>query len=89
MVLLALSAAAAILLFVGIKSKTSTGAPLQWQELSDSDISYWLENDSGELNSYDIAEVYQDVSLEPEFASDEELNDYLNEIDLEQIISEY
>ncbi len=87
-VIISLTAAASLLLFFGIKNMDSSAEDIQWADLNDTEISNWFESDPSALDSYDIAEVYHDVDLENSYVTDEELNDYLNDIDVEQLILE-
>jgi len=83
-----MTAAASILLFVGLKYMNTGNDELRWEDLDTAEISSWLESDASVLNPYDIAEVYQEVELEPSYASDAEIEAYLNEVELEEILIE-
>ena len=61
---------------------------MDWNELEQAEIRSWIESDLAELNAYDIAESYPDVDLDGSYLSNEELNAYLNEIELDQILYE-
>ena len=83
-----MTAAASILLFFGVKYISPNQSSLEWEDLEQSEISSWIESDMAELNAYDIAEAYPDVELNAPTISNEELNAYLNQIELDQILYE-
>ena len=83
-----MAAAASILLFFGVKYMNTQQTTLDWEDLEQVEISSWIESDLAELNAYDIAEAYPDVELSATQISNEELNAYLNEIELDQILYE-
>ncbi|MGA9269343.1 MAG: hypothetical protein WBV45_01890 [Lutimonas sp.] len=83
-----MAAAASILLFFGVKYMDTNQSTLDWDDLEQAEISSWIESDFAELNTYDIAEAYPDVELNPSMISNEELNSYLNEIELDEILYE-
>lgn len=83
-----MAAAASILLFFGVKYTNTNQSPLEWEDLEHAEISSWIESDLVELNALDIAEAYPDVELNGSVINNEDLNAYLNEIDLDQILYE-
>lgn len=83
-----MAAAATILLFFGVKYMSTSEKALDWEDLEQAEISSWIESDLTDLNAYDIAEAYPDVELDASLISNEELNAYLNEIELDQILYE-
>ena len=83
-----MTAAASILLFFGVKYSITNQSVMGWEDLEQAELSYWIESDLSELNEYDIAEAYPDVELNAPTISNEELNAYLNEIELDQILYE-
>lgn len=83
-----LAAAASILLFFGVKYTDTNQTTLDWADLEQEEISSWIESDLVELNAYDIAEAYPEVELNAPNLSNEELNAYLNETELDQILYE-
>ena len=83
-----MAAAASILLFFGINYLNTDQPGLEWEDLDNAEISFWIENDLSEINAYDIAEAYPDVELDEAPFSNDELNAYLNEIELDQILYE-
>ena len=54
----------------------------------DEEFIYWIEADLADPNSYEIAEAFNDVELEHVFFYEEELGDYLNSVDIENLILE-
>ena len=83
-----MAAAASVMLFFGVKYMNTEQNSLEWKNLDDREISSWIESDLTELNAYDIAEAYQEVELEVSVPANSELDEYLNEIDLNQILIE-
>jgi len=83
---LSLAVAASFLLFFGSKLFTINDKPLELSEINESEIENWIDADLVSFNAYEIAEAFSDVDLENEIYSDEEVADYLNTIDIEQII---
>jgi hypothetical protein len=83
-----MAAAASILLFFGLNNLNQDQPGLEWEDLDNAEISFWIENDLSELNAYDIAEAYPDVELDETPFSNDELNAYLNDIELDQILYE-
>jgi hypothetical protein len=83
-----LAAAASILLFFGVKYMDTNQTTLDWTDLEQEEIGSWIESDLMELNAFEIAEAYPDVELNAPNLSNEELNAYLNETELEQILYE-
>ena len=83
-----LAAAASILLIFGLKYMDINQKTLDWNDLDQEEISSWIESDLVELNAYDIAEAYPEVELNVPNLSNEELNAYLNETELDQILYE-
>lgn len=83
-----MTAAASILLLFGVKYISPNQSSLQWEDLEQTEISSWIESDLAELNAYDIADAYPDVELNATIISNEELNAYLNQIELDQILYE-
>jgi len=83
-----LSIAASLLLFIGLRFFTSDNAQMELTELSNTDIENWIDADLISFSSYDIAEAYNDVNLENEMYSDEEIDVYIDNIDIENILLE-
>ena len=82
-----LSIAASILLFFGIQYMNTNKNNNQLL-LQDQEIANWIEADLIHFNSNEIAEAFSDIELENPLYTDEEVFDYLNEIDIENIIIE-
>lgn len=83
-----MAAAASVFLFFGIQYMKTDEPGLQWDELDQAELSTWIESDLAELNAYEIAEAYPDVELSTSTLSNDELDAYLNEIELDQILYE-
>lgn len=86
--IISMAIAASVLLFFGIQYNYMTPPSSTELSLQEEDISNWIEMDLVELNSYDIAEAYDDIELDEISYTDEELYHYLNDVDLESIILE-
>lgn len=84
-----LAAAASILLFFGIKYQYTEPAELQWSSLEPDEISLWVESDLAAMNYEDIAEVYQELDLEVPVPDETDLDEYLRQVDLDEILDEY
>ena len=86
--ILSLSIAASILLFFGL-NYMNTGEDIKDQLVfQDEDFINWIESDLADPNSYEIAEAFNDVELEHVLFSEEEVGDYLNSVDIENLILE-
>lgn len=83
-----IAAAASILLFVGVNYTSNDASKLDWNELNQSEIVSWIESDLSGLDAYDLAEAYPEAELSETTISNEELNTYLNEIELDDILYE-
>lgn len=83
-----MAAAASIMLFFGVKYMNTGQNQMEWKNLDQDEISFWIESDLNDLNAYDIAEAYQEVELYVPVPENSELYDYLNEIDLDQVLIE-
>ncbi len=78
-------AIAASLLLMIVLNNNSDGYTIE--DLAASDIEEWLEDDLISFDSYEIAEVYHDVSLENEFSTDDlEVLNYVNGTDIESVL---
>lgn len=63
------------------------GTSFAFENVAASDIEQWIEDDLISLDSDQIAEVYNDVTLEDEFSSDDlEVLDYINGTDIESVL---
>ena len=83
-----IAAAASILLFFGVNYTSNDASKLDWNELDQSEIVSWIESDLSGLDAYDLAEAYPEAELSETTISNEELNAYLNEIELDDILYE-
>ena len=83
-----IAAAASVLLFFGINYTSNDASKLDWNELDQSEIVSWIESDLSGLDAYDLAEAYPETELSETTISNEELNAYLNEIELDEILYE-
>lgn len=84
-----MAAAASILLFFGIKYLNTESEGLQWSSLDQGELSLWIESDMSGISTEDIAEAYQEVELEVSIPEGTELDEYLRNADLDQILDEY
>ncbi len=83
-----LAVAASLLLFIVVNYNSKT---ISFETIASAEIEQWIEADLITLETYEIAEVYNDTELEnqPFSTEDEsELIDYLNGIDIESILLE-
>lgn len=83
-----LSIAASILLFFGIQYMNTNKNTNNQLHLQDREIANWIEADLIDFNSNEIAEAFSDIELENPLYSDEEVFNYLNDVDIENIIIE-
>lgn len=83
-----MAAAASILLFFGVKYMNPGQEEIGWQDLQTAEIDAWIARDLDELDPYDIAEVYPEMELDLPYATDAEIEAYLTEIELEEILFE-
>lgn len=86
--ILSLSVAASILLFFGLKYMNTGDDITDQLVFQDEEFIHWIEADLADPNSYEIAEAFNDVELEHVFFYEEELGDYLNSVDIENLILE-
>ncbi len=80
------SVAASFLLFFAIKYVTVKPVNFDFSEINQSEIETWIDADLVSFNSYDVAEVFNDVNLDEYDFTDEELESYIVEEDIENII---
>lgn len=83
-----LSIAASILLFFGLYYFNSSENITDQLAFQDEEFIDWIESDLANPNSYEIAEAFNDVELEHVLFSEEEVDDYLNSVDIENLILE-
>ncbi len=78
-------AASLLLLFTLYTNKNNDS--FNFDSLAVTDVENWIENDYISLDSYEIAEVYSDVTFEDDFNEDDiELLDYINGTDIESAL---
>lgn len=83
-----LSIAASLLLLIGIRFYDPNGTTEDLHALSTSEIDTWIDNGLVTFNSYDIAETFDDLELYPDLGSEQEVLDYLGEVDVENLMTE-
>lgn len=81
-----LSIAASILLFFGLGLYLSSNTNVEMAELSTNEIENWIDTDLISFNSFELSELFEDVELESDLYSDEEVAAYLDNLDIENII---
>ncbi|RPD99910.1 hypothetical protein EGM88_01195 [Aureibaculum marinum] len=80
-------AAASLLLFIFINYNQSSDVNLN--QLASSEIEQWIDNDLITFDTYEITDVFEDIELEDEpIFEEEELLDYLNGTNIEELILE-
>lgn len=80
------AAAASLLLFFILNSNRDT---ISLDNVASTEIEKWIENDLITLDAYEIAEVYSDIELDnQDYFGDEEIIDYLDDMNVESIILE-
>lgn len=80
------AAAASLLLFLVLNSNHED---ISLDNVATTEIEQWIDNDLIALDSYEIAEVYSDVELDnQDIFADEEIMDYLDDMNVENIILE-
>ena len=78
--------AASLLLLVTLYTNNNNDS-FSFNSLTVTDVENWIENDDIYLDSYEIAEVYSDVTFEDDFNEDEiELLEYINGTDIESAL---
>ena len=78
--------AASLLLFLVLNSNHED---ISLDNVATTEIEQWIDNDLIALDSYEIAEVYSDVELDnQDIFADEEIMDYLDDKNVENIILE-
>jgi hypothetical protein len=86
--ILSLSIAASILLFFGIKYMNTGQNTKNQLVFQDEEFINWIESDLTDLNSYEIAEVFNDMELEQSLYAEDDVFEYLNSVDIENLILE-
>ena len=82
------SIAASILLFFGIKYINPTQSEKSQLVFQDQEYINWIESDLVDLNSYEIAEAFNDIELNQVYYPEDEVDEYLNSVDIELLILE-
>lgn len=80
------SVAASFMLFFALKYVTVEPYNFDLSEINPSDIDTWIDNDLVSFNSYDVAEVFEDVEFDDYDFTDEEVETYITNEDIENII---
>lgn len=80
------SVAATFLLFFAIKYVTVTPSDFDLSEINQSDIETWIDDDLVSFNSYDLSEVFDEIDLNDHHFTDEEVETYIANEDIENII---
>jgi hypothetical protein len=84
-----IAAAASLLIFITLQLFTDTNSNDLLASLEESEIENWIESGDLELSSYEIAEIYEDVNFEElelnQLYNDENLIEYLDDIDIESL----
>ncbi len=83
-----MSVAASFIIFIGIKFYSYEQDTIQLSELNTDEITSWVDEDLIAFESYDIAEVFDEITLDSDIYSDEDVLGYLNNVDMEEIILE-
>jgi len=86
--IVSMSIAASILLFFGIQFMNKGQQNVNQIILDNEEIAGWVDEDLITFDSYEIAEAFSDAELEQTLYTDEEVNDYLDFIDIESLIIE-
>jgi len=80
--------AASLLLFFGLNNFNGHKDQLDMQTVSITEIESWLDDDLISLSDYDIAETFSDTELGYHEYENDEITDYLNYVDIENLILE-
>ena len=88
---LPIAAAASLVLFITLELLNNTNETSDlFADIEISEIENWIENGDFEIDSYQIAAVYEDIDFENielnQQYNDDNLMDYLNDIDVESLI---
>ena len=78
----AVAASLLLIIYINYNNKTTS-----FESVASSDIEQWIENDLVTLDIYEIAEVYNVTEIEnQDIFAVEELEDYLNGMDVESLL---
>ncbi|MEN8123782.1 MAG: hypothetical protein ABFR32_01530 [Bacteroidota bacterium] len=84
-----IAVAASFLLFVGVKYFANKQETISLNDISAIEIENWMDEYSIGFNSYDIAEVYEDIDINNNsIYFEDEISDYLEDKDLEILFLE-
>lgn len=87
---LPIAAAASLLLFITLQVFNKTESVDLFAKMELTEFDNWIENGNMDVSSYEIAAVYQDIDFEEldlnQQYNDENLIDYLDNIDVESLI---
>ena len=83
-----IAVAASLLLFIGINYFSNRQETLSLDNISANEIENWMDDYSIGFNSYDIAEVYNDIEINNSLYFEDEISDYLEKKDLEILFLE-
>lgn len=80
------SVAASFLLFFAIKQVVVAPSEFDLSEINSSEIETWIDADLISFNAYDMTEVYNDLDIDDYDFTDEEVETYIANEDIENII---
>ena len=83
-----LSIAASILLFIGINNYNSNNQNLEIHNLSLTELDTWMEEDLITFNTYEIADTFTEKDLNLIDIENDELSEYFDLVDVEDLILE-
>jgi len=86
--IVSLSLAASILMFFGINYFVSEQNTFNQLVLEENEITSWIDNDLVSFDSYEIADTFNDVDLEQTVYLDQDVDDYFDFLDIEQLLIE-
>lgn len=85
---LTFAAAASVLLFFGINYMNSNQGINEEMVFEDEELVSWIESDLVDFNSYELAEAFNDLEFEHDLYAEEDIDEYLNTVDIENLILE-
>lgn len=83
---ISLSVAASLLIVFGLGFYITGDKSIELAEVNNEEIENWIDTGLVSFNSYEIAEAFNDVDFENDLYTDEEVADYLDHTDIEQLI---
>lgn len=81
-------AAASVILFFGINFMNSNQSVTEQMVIQDEEFAAWIESELADIDSYELAEAFNDIELDHDFYAEEDIDEYLNDIDIEDLILE-